>query len=119
MSRARITACILTALSGLFFLYEAFWFAWLTAAGVPERVSEYRVWCYACLAAVVLCYVIYTIVLRPKRLLLYLFNTLVVILWCISSLVSDVQIWGAILFVATTVYLLWRCVRCVRKKGGE
>ncbi len=119
MSRARIIACIFTVLSGLFFLYKSFWFAWLTTAGTPERVPEYRIWCYACLAAVVLCYVIYTVVLRPKRLLLYLFNTLVVVLWCISSLVSDVQVWGAVLFVATTVYLLWRCVRCARKKGGE
>lgn len=119
MSRARILACIFTAFSGLFFLYATFWFAWLTAAGIPERVPEYRIWCYTCLAAVVLCYVIYTIVLRPKKLLLYLFNTLVVMLWCISSLVSDVQMWGAVLFVATTVYLLWRCVRYVRKKRGE
>lgn len=114
MSRARIIACIFTTLSGLFFLYESFWFAWLTAAGMPERVHEYRIWCYICLAAVVLCYVIYTIVLRPKRLLLYLFNTMVVVLWFISlGCAADSDVMKGAL-VVSTLYLLWRGMEAVR-----
>ena len=84
---------------------------------MPERVPEYRIWCYTCLAAVVLCYVIYTIVLRPKRLLLYLFNTMVVVLWFISlGCSADSDVMKGVL-VVSSLYLLWRglvAVRCSR-----
>lgn len=116
MSKARLIICILIACAGVAFIYSAFWYAWLTNVGAPERVGEYRNLCYICLGAAVLCYVGYIPALRPRNLLLFLFNSLIALLWFISSLTVGVQMWGKIVLVISSVYLLWRGWCRVRNK---
>ena len=108
MSSARLFLCIFIACAGVAFVYAALWYAWQTNVGSPDRVGEYRLLCYSCSGLAVSCYAGYIAVLRPRKLLLFLFNSLVILLWFISSLTAGVQMWGKIALVLSSVYLLWR-----------
>lgn len=110
----RKIGCVLTALGSLLALYSASWYGWLTVAGSPEQGSHYRLMYYLSLAAAPICYGLLALLLRPKPIVLFVFNTLVCLLWVISlGCAADSDVMKGAL-VVSTLYLLWRGMEAVR-----
>lgn len=114
-SLIRKVCCAFLALGSLLALYSAAWYGWLTVAGSPEQLSYYQLMYYLSLAAVPICYGLFVLLLRPKRVFLFIFNTLVCLLWCISlccAAYSDIM---KGVLVVSSLYLLWRGVTAIRR----
>ena len=111
----RKVCCALMALGSLLALYSAAWYGWLTVAGSPEQLSNYQLMYYLSLAAVPICYGLFVLLLRPKRVFLFIFNTQVCLLWCISiCCAADSWMMKGVL-VVSSLYLLWRGVTAIRR----
>ena len=115
MSKLRISFCVLLALVGLYGIYAALWYGWLTVSGEPECAELYRMRYCIYLSLLPLFYVLYIIALRPKRLWLFLLNSFVSVVWFFSIPIGNASLWVKALFVSASVYLLWRSVCYVKK----
>ena len=115
MSRFRISSCVLLALFGLYCLYAALWYGWLTVAGEPSCTELYRLLFIVYMGLLPIIYVLYIIALRPKNLWLFLLNTFVTAVWFFSIPVGNAPVWGRAVFAAASVYLLWRSVCYVKR----
>ena len=116
-SNLRIVGCVASLCGIPLSLASAAWYAWMTVAGHKEQLDEHRLGFYLCLVAALLCYVVFSVLLRPKNVLLYLFNSLVVCVWSASLLAVDYFMTAKVLLVLASVYLLWRGVAAVRKSS--
>lgn len=104
----RKIGCVFTALAALFALYSATWYGWLTVAGSPEQGAHYRLLYYLSLAAAPICYGLFVLLLRPGRVILFIFNTVVCLLWFISlGCAGGSDVMKGVL-VVSSLYLLWR-----------
>lgn len=115
MSKLRISFCILLALAGLYCIYATLWYGWLTVAGEPEVTEMYRLRYCIYLSLLPIFYVLCIIALRPKNLWLFLLNSFVSVVWFFSIPIGNAPLWGKVLFVSASVYLLWRSVCYVKK----
>lgn len=92
----------------------------MTVAGSPDRVDDYRSWYYICLGLVALCYILYIIFLRPKNLLLFLLNSLAVVLLLMganAARLSGSSSCGLNIGIGLVLlYLTWRSCRWVYKR---
>lgn len=96
------------ALGSLSALYSVAWYGWLTVAGSTGQGCHYRLMYYLSLATAPICYGLFVLLLRPKRVFLFIFNTLVCLLWVISlGCAGDSDVMKGVL-VVSTLYLLWR-----------
>ncbi len=116
-STLRIAGCVASLCGIPLSLLSAAWYAWMTVAGHKEQLDEHRLGFYLCLVAALLCYVVFSVLLRPKHVLLYLFNSLVVLAWFVSLMAVEVFLTAKVLLVLASVYLLWRSVAAVRKSS--
>lgn len=63
---------------------------------------------YLSLAAALICYGLFVLLLRPGRVILFIFNTVVCLLWFISlGCASGSDVMKGVL-VVSSLYLLWR-----------
>lgn len=106
----RLVLCTVLMLAFLFCLGGAMCAAWLTAAD-PPHAGGHRLWFYGYCAATLLSYLLYMLVLRPRSILLFLFNTLMTLLlafFCLACVGREAEPSLLIGLGLTGAYICWR-----------
>ena len=109
--------CVLSFLAALYCLSGAMHSGWLTAAD-PVRVGQHRLWYYVWLAAGLLGYGGFGVLLRPRSVLHFVLCSLAVPGVLVSALVVQHHgwcSWGLPLLMVSCGYLLWRLVLLMRR----
>ena len=108
---------MLAFLASFYCLGGAMHAGWLTAAD-PEQVELHRMWYYAWLAAVLLCYAGFGVLLRPRSVLHFVLCSLAVPSALVSALDVQHQGWSSAwlaLLIISCGYLLWRVIILLRR----
>lgn len=108
----RLVLCTVLIIAFLFSLGGAMCAAWLTAAD-PEGAGGHRLWFYVYGTATLLSYVLYMLVLRPRNVILFLFNTLVTLLlifFCMACVGREPEPYMLVGLALVSAYICWRII---------
>lgn len=108
--------CVIAFLASLYLLMSAVMQAWLTAAN-PALVEYHRLWAYIFLAAAVVMYGVFGVLLRPRSVLHFCLCTLALPAAGYSCMRVQMSAGAgnALLLVVSGGYLLWRLAVLVRR----